>query len=131
MRKTIIITLLVAIFGLFGAHGTAVAAGVGSDCGGCSADSNNENLATGRKLTQEALDHAKQGHRDEALAAITEAKRVVKLIVSGNTTQSANKSRVVYELEDARKKTRDGKFDEAITFMEIGLTKMDAFTPFE
>lgn len=131
MRKTIIITLLVAVFGLFGVPGAAVAAGVGSDCGGCSADSNNENLATGIKLTKEAIEHAKQGHKKETVATVMEAKRVVKLIVSGKTSQSAKKSRAVYELDDARRRARDGKMDEAIAFMEKGLVIMGTIEPFE
>ena len=131
MRKTIIITLLVAVFGLFGVHGAAVAAGVGSDCGGCSAESNNENLATGIKLTKEAIEHAKQGHQKETVATVMEAKRVVKLIVSGATSQSAKKSRAVYELDDARRRARDGKMDEAIAFMEKGLVIMGTIEPFE
>ncbi len=131
MRKTIVIALLFAGFNLLGVNGAVFAGGVGSDCGGCSAAGNNEKVANGIKLTEEAIEHAKQGHAKETEKVAAEAARVVGDIVTGVSNQARKKSKAVYELNDAKRRARDGKLDESIAFLEKALKVLGTIEPFK
>lgn len=127
MKIKLLIVLLVGLFSVFGVH----AGGVGADCGGCSAQTNNDNLAIAMNKTKEALELTNQGNQEKALAAITEAKIGIKAIVTGNIPKNVKKSKASYEIADAKSRIQKGKLDEAIAFMEKAIRIMDKIGTFE
>ncbi|GEM_PF-7079849 len=70
--------LLIAIFSLLTTQNLALAA----DCGGCSPQTNTENLAKTISFAKEALGHVNQGHKDQAKASIDGAMNSFDRIVS-------------------------------------------------
>lgn len=127
MRNKLLIGLLIGLFSVFSVQ----AAGVGADCGGCSADTNNENLAKAQALTAEALDLAKNGKQEESLAAISEAHVAIKAIVTGNIPKNVKKSKASYEIGDAKRFLAKGDVTKAIAFMEKAIPIMDKVGTFE
>ena len=79
MRMKLLTTLLVGLFCLAGIQSAAIAR---DDCGGCSLEKNAESLESAIKFTEEALEHAKQGHGKEAKASTKAARAALKGIVS-------------------------------------------------
>lgn len=127
MKRTILIPLLlVGIFSIVSIQSTAFAAEPITN-----AEENNEKLTNAIKLTEEALAHAKQGHQEQTVTALAEARNDIKSIHTGVTKKYRKKSQASFEIGDALKRAKKGKLEESIAFMEKGLPIMKSIEPFD
>lgn len=124
MKMKFLTMLLVSFFCLVGISSVAVAR---DDCGGCSLEGNAIGLENGVKYTEEALEHAKQGHAKETNDATKAARQSLKDIVSTRGGRLLQKPRT--NLKKSRIAIKKGDMEEAVKNIEAALQQLKEIDP--
>lgn len=125
INRSILTGLLISMFSLFAIQSVAFAA----DCGGCTPQTNNENLAKAINSAEEALNHVNQGHKDEAKAAIDDSMKSFGLIVS--TPWAGKMQRPGEDIRYAGYALKRGDMDKAAKLLTVGIAGLGKVGPFK
>lgn len=124
-NRTLIVGVLIGLFGLIGTQGMAFAA----DCGGCTPQTNTENLAKAKRFAEQALEHARQGYKAETIEAAKESSTAFKRIVS--QIWAPKLQRPGQDIRYAGYAAKKDELDKAAALLESGIAGLSGIGPFK